>query len=382
MRALCAILLLCASCRARAAEVFVLSSLETVRPRATSIARATKRAELAAARGEWESFQLLVRAGARPIALAVDATPLDGPNGARLPAPRVYRVAFVDLRVPSSVEGAPGRWPDPLVPSVDAYAGERRNAFPTEVAPGDDATAWIEVFVPRDARPGVYRGSATVRDGARVLTSVPIALTVHRFALPATSSLPVTFGFSSLTAARAHLRRAPTDEEARALARIYSLAALRHRVSLHGGTMAPAPFAVEKGRVRVDFAPYDAEVADFLDGRADPGGPADGARWSALDVRVPSRAPPGYLREVAAHLAARGWLDRAFVYLADEPPPRDFPSLRARARAIAAEAPSLPKLVTHARDPALDGAVDLYCPPINLVDDKRDSPLDHAPPRA
>ena len=50
---------------AAAPEVFALSSLDTVRPRGTP--RGRKAAQLEAARGEWESFQVVVRAGPRAL---------------------------------------------------------------------------------------------------------------------------------------------------------------------------------------------------------------------------------------------------------------------------------------------------------------------------
>src|SRR5262245_22688973 len=138
-----------------AVTVRVLSSLETVRPRATPLPEnAARSASLSAARGEWESFQVLVHAGAGGItALDATATPLLGPRGGSLTL-RIARVGFVEVSTPSNSEGTPGRWPDPLIPVVDAYAGERRNALPVRVAPEEDTALWVDVWVPRDAPPG------------------------------------------------------------------------------------------------------------------------------------------------------------------------------------------------------------------------------------
>jgi hypothetical protein len=348
-------------------EVWALSSLETVRPRHTP--RGTATARLQAARGEWENFQLVVRPGTA-ASIDVQVGPLVGPGGATI-APRLYRIGFLDLKIPSSVEGSTGPWPDPLIPSVDAYAGERRRAFPVAVAAGDDAAAWIELFVPPGAPAGDYRGEAVARAGRGPIGRVQILLTVLPFALPATSSLPVTFGFSSDTAARGHYRRKPTDDEALELARLYGLAALRHRLSLHGGTME-APSPDRDGAL--DFTRYDREVGQFLDGTADPRGPAAGARWTAIDLRIPARldgaARDRYVIEFTDHLHRRGWLDRAFYFVADEPPDAQLPWVRARAEAMARVSPSVPRLVTRPRSAALAGAVDLFCPVVNQLDDR------------
>jgi hypothetical protein len=133
-------------------RVSVVSSLITVRPGAAI--EGSSSARLEAARGEWESFQVVVRAGGSPATVSATAAALIGPRGARLPDPLVSRVALVDLRRPSSVEGAAGPWPDPLIPSVDAYAGERRRAFPWPLAAHGEVTVWIDLFVPRSAKPG------------------------------------------------------------------------------------------------------------------------------------------------------------------------------------------------------------------------------------
>ena len=332
-------------------------------------------ARLEAARGEWEPFQIVVRG---PLAnVRAEAAPLSGPGGARLLAPRLYRVGYVQVTVPSSVEGHPGRWPDPLIPDVDAFAGERRNAFPFAVPKGEVRAIWVELFVPHEARPGDYHGAITLRADERAPAEVPIALVVHRFELPRSSSIPVTFGFNARALPLVHPHLRPGDEAA--LAKRYALMALRHRVSLHGGSMEPAAWTVSPGgRVRVDFRAYDAEVGPFLDGTADPDGPADGARFSAIDLRLPAKLSGAlladYARQMIAHLRARGWLSRVFDYTFDEPPPERFGEVRARAEALRAIAPEVPRLVTTALTPALAGAVDIWCPVVNWVDDKPSEP--------
>src|SRR5437868_477412 len=99
------------------------------------------------------------------------------------------------------------------VAAVVAGGGERApevyavSSLVTVREPGtarSDAAAWVEVFVPRDAPAGTWRGEVRVSDGARPLGRVPVELTVHPFALPATSSIPVTYGFALRTALLGH----------------------------------------------------------------------------------------------------------------------------------------------------------------------------------
>lgn len=332
----------------------------------TSVPPGEPEARVEAARGEFEPFQIVVHAAGEPLgAVTATATPLDGPSA--IAAPALYRVEYLPVKKPSSIEGRAGPWPDALVP----------DGFPFDVPASESRAIWVELFVPPSAAPGAYRGAVRVRAGDATAT-VPIELTVHRFALPRTSSLPVTFGFDAGAIARAHPGLSPPALQA--LVRRYEIEALRHRVSLHSA-FEPAPYHFSDGKLVVDFAPWDAEVAPFLDGTADRGGPADGARYSAIDVRVPYKltgaARAEYLRQMVAHLRARGWLDRAFEYTYDEPRDEQFADVRARA------APSrglVPRLVTHAQDARLDGAVDIWCPIVNFVDDKPGN--SKSPPRA
>ena len=348
----------------------------------TSVPAGEPEATLEAARGEWEPFQIVVHAaGAALAGVRAEATALSGPG--KLAAPRLYRVEYLDVKTPSSIEGHPGRWPDALVPDVDAFAGERRRAFPFAVPAGEARAVWVELFVPTTATPGVYRGSVRVTATGRAATTIPVELVVHKFALPKTSSLPVTFGFAANALPKMHPGLSP--EASARLVHDYEVALLRHRISAHGGTFDPPAWtSTGGGGVRVDFAAYDAEVGPFLDGTADRGGPADGARWSAFDFRMPQKLHgperADYAKKLAEHLRARGWLDRVFDYTFDEPTDKQMDELRRRADEVHAAVPSVPRLVTHVLDPKLAGAVDIWCPPVNYVDDKAGN--SNSPPRS
>ena len=207
-------------------------------------------ARLEAARGEWEPFQVVVHAaGAALRGVRAEATALAGAG--TIAAPRLYRVEYLDVTTPSSIEGRAGKWPDALVPDVDAFAGEKRRAFPFDVPAGQARAIWVELFVPETAAPGNYRGGVRVSAEGRAATTIPIALSVHKFALPKTSSLPVTFGFAANAVARAH-----PGLSAAALARLvedYEVSLLRHRISVHGGSFEPAPWQASGGKLAIEI---------------------------------------------------------------------------------------------------------------------------------
>src|SRR3954454_14772139 len=145
--------------RRGAAGVVVVGSVVTIRP--TDHPPGQPAAELTAARNEFESFQVVVSAGSSALdAVRIELkTALHGPGGT-IPAVNVTisREAYVDLEHSSDLEGGTGPWPDPLIPSVDPFYRERRNAFPVDVPAGENRTAWVDVLVPKRQAAGAYAG--------------------------------------------------------------------------------------------------------------------------------------------------------------------------------------------------------------------------------
>src|SRR5262249_24767717 len=123
-------------------------AMEKVRPYDKPPEKLTDSAQLFAARNEFESFQIVFPADSHDVS-GVDAQVVDfsGPQGARISKNNatVYFDRFLDLRRPSSIEGGTGEWPDPLVPRVDRYSGEKRNAFPLTLQSGRNQPIWIEI---------------------------------------------------------------------------------------------------------------------------------------------------------------------------------------------------------------------------------------------
>ena len=349
--------------------VRVVSAMVQLFP--SSVPAGEPEAQLEAARGEWEPFQIVVHAAhGTLVGVTADASALSGPGP--LAAPRLYREQYLEIKTPSSVEGHAGPWPDALVPDVDAWVGEKRRAFPFDVPAGETRAIWAELFVPESTTPGRYHGTVRLTASGHAPSTIPVELVVHRFALPRSASLPVTFGFAANAIAKAHPGLSPAATAA--LVTRYEVAALRHRLSLHGGSMEPAPWRSVGGKLVIDFTGYDAEVGPFLDGSADRGGPAEGARWTAIDLRVPQKLQGAeredYIRQSVAHLRARGWLGRAFDYTWDEPSDDKLDEVRARAAALRRATRDVPRLVTRVLDPKLHGSVDIWCPVVNYLDDK------------
>src|SRR6266536_3340332 len=150
----------------RAGTVWTAIASEKIRPETAE--RADHSAAIAAAKNEFEAFQVVVTGPATGV--SATASQLAGPG--TIAAPKLFREELIDLTQPSAADGATGRFPDPLVPDVDDVVGERRNAFPFDVPAGESRAIWVEVHVPADAKAGNYHGTVTIHgSGAEEHTS-------------------------------------------------------------------------------------------------------------------------------------------------------------------------------------------------------------------
>ena len=266
--------------------------------------------------------------------------------------------------------GATGLWADPLLP-----LSPKRALRSTAKSP---AVVYLELCAPSGLAPGTYRGKVLLhREGGTA--RLPLTATVQPFTLPATSSLPNTFGISLYSIAKGH-GLDPETPQARELLASYVRELLRHRVSAHGMGMAPPRVRFEGGKPRVDFEAWDAELAAFLDGTALP----SGARFTTLQVLDTREAKTdaertAYLRAVREHLARRGYGGELFFYAKDEPKPVDHPLVLSPRRARSAGRRGVNLLVTSAFHPTLAPVADILAPPLNCFFPRAGPPTCPAP---
>src|SRR5467141_1788417 len=118
---------------ASAAQVWVAPAAQKIRPGATPAADAPTIARIAAAKNEFESFQVVVTGTATDVSMGFAG--LSDGAGHTISGREVvlYREALINVAIRTGGEGATGMWPDALVPDVDPILGEKRNAFPFTV---------------------------------------------------------------------------------------------------------------------------------------------------------------------------------------------------------------------------------------------------------
>ena len=344
-----------------APAVGVVDALTKIRPSFVVPPATTARIE--AARNEVEPFQIALGGGAAGLqGVSAAAGDLVGPGGARVPAAnvRLYQVALYHVLYASNVEGAPGEWPDPLIPDVDAYFGEKRNAFPFDVAAATTRAIWVEVYVPHATPAGVYAGTVTVSaaQGLPSPVAIAVSLRVRDFELPSTSSLKSAFGFSVDNACRAHHGEpnCTSNADAAPLVSAYGRAALAHRISFWN----PYYTFPSDG----DFSGFDVDSGPLLSGTASVAFAGARMTTTALGTHTTSG-----MQSAKTHFDAKGW-HGLFDYTCDEPPATcAFSDIVTRAAAV--HGAGVRTMVTtdlqRITDNGLADAIDIACPVIDSL---------------
>ena len=290
--------------------------------------------ELAAARNEWEVFQIAVRAlrDLRDVDIVIEPPALRDGTALRDISLRLVGYVPVDYpsnyyttRIPSwyrrlprgasGCDGWPGLWPDPL-PPYKAFSLEGGKVQPV----------WGIVRVPADAKAGTYHGSLTLQPANADAVKLPFHVTVWDFALPKASHLKVIYDFREGAIDSFGGTRLPHED---ALRRWYAFLAA-HRIS---PGLLPAPkFGYKDGQVTMDTAEFDRAAAYCLD---ELGVNVFYTPWLFYSFGWAHKPPKLFgfepftkeyteaytrcLKTYMDHLRSKGWADKAILYVSDEP---------------------------------------------------------------
>ncbi len=355
------------------------NALDKVRPDDPEPDQPTQAVQIHAARNEFEPFQIVLHAGTLDVeGIDIDVTDLQNQAGARIDRDNVciYFEPYINLKMPSSIDGASGEWPDALIPRIDRYKHEKRNAFPFTLRAGRNQPVWLDVYVPASAAPGLYHGEVQVSAAGRLAFRIPVELDVWSFVLPSTSSLATSFGFNGMGAMHQHFGKYTNDRQLYEISFLYEKAALWHRISMHGRSGIPPATTVSGEKLQVNWTDFDNELRPFMEGKVFSSGEAlYGARATSAGVRTPpalktSEQQIQFWRQAAEHFRKTGWMDRMFNYLWDEPRPDEFESLVQAGELVHRADPQVKNLVTAPFHPAWAGAVDIWTPVINCFEQK------------
>jgi hypothetical protein len=353
-------------------------SLEKIHPSDTMPEKAAHGVKIQAARNEFEPFQLALRAQGQDLeAVDVEVSNLQGKT--EIPSEKyvsIYFEQYVNLTRPSSITGGTGEWPDPLIPRIDRYANEKRNAFPFKLTSDRTQPVWIDVYVPPQTPAGTYHGEVRVTVAGKPQITVPIELEVWNFELPSTSSLMNTFGFSGNAAERAHYGKYRDDKGVAETTYMYAKAALLHRVTLDGSASMMPIIKLNGKDVQLRWNEYDDLMTPFMEGRVfSRGEPLSGAKATSVAIHTPDLLTTPeqriqFWRQVAQHFRGKGWFDRLINYLWDEPKAPSYPAMAELGRTIHQADPALRNLVTAPFHADWSDFIDIWSPPINCFERK------------
>lgn len=159
--------------------------------------------DIAAARDEWESFQIFVRAEQEVSGVDVVAGELVGPEGYVIGGDEIalFREHQLEITVGSYRNEAfqPGWYPDPLIPFVMPTSASQLvpptyQAVPFDLPADETHGFWVDIHVPVDAPAGDYEGSFFVR-ASEGTTEISAHLTVWNFTLPRLATLKTALGW-------------------------------------------------------------------------------------------------------------------------------------------------------------------------------------------
>jgi hypothetical protein len=336
------------------------------------------------ARNEVVAFQVMVEADTRGIQALAAALPelrqrggggriaykapgSDPSESAGRPI-QLFVVHYMNVTEPSHAEWVwrPGTAAAPRdtagwkpVQLVPENARPGRGGLPVRVAPSRNQALWIEVYTARDLPAGLYDGVITLSADGRT-RSLPLELQVFDFALADANSMDAMVYYEPSQ---------PELYHGRNLDAVYHRFAHRYRIEL--------VHAYDEARVRASQGRFDG--ADFTRA-AGYEGPGEGVGNRIVPRSFYGPGSGGWDDRESAWRLSDSWMTflagavpgaKTFLYMPDEPSPKEF----ARIRTLAGNVHSnpgpgrrLPIFVTKHWVAELDDAIDIWCAGPQWVD--------------
>jgi hypothetical protein len=371
---------------------------------------------ISAARNEYEPFQLVLRPTVDvPRVDFVDVTDFKSESGHIISARNVEvnLVEYVKIEKPTDRLGHVGMYPDPLPPwqwhRAHGDPGVGRSSL--ALTPGQNHPLWFTVYVPPETPAGLYRGGINLTVGGWPLPArvpgdaseaapsprpperldnieppgeaIPILLEVYDFTLPKETHTETAYGVS-LNASYHGLRSREDMERTHDL---YMQNCAKHRISPYDPMrFHPIKCRVEPNaddpnkKIQLDFSDFDKAAQRYLDECAFTtfnfasivNGFDISPRWSTEEEK---KLKAEVIRRVCDHLAEKGWLQKAYDYWIDEPPPDKYEEVLKGMMFLKEADPRLRRLLTFCHDmapvPFFYGGVNLWVPVLSLFHPER-----------
>ncbi len=328
--------------------------------------------QIHSAKNEWEPFMVLIRDDAGLSGVDVTFSEFIGP-GEPITVIEPYRVHYLPVNADQISHEPPdpsraGMWPDALVPFVDHFVYEDRDGAPFDVPALFAQGIFVDVYVPADQTPGDYEATVNVLVNDNVIWTGTVTLTVWDFTLPNGMSLQSQYQYSHSVCEyfQEHGSLGECDEIHTKFFESYA----RHRMSPYRWTLfdPPATWEPATQTFTLDWTEWDAYHSPYLDGTFY----KPGFEFQTLNMERSHGGKPDDLAQNewdflnwsarADHFREKGWIEKAWLYLPDEPDPDQYPSLRDTAARLHEADPDLQPFVTEQYEPELGEDIDIWCP--------------------
>lgn len=374
------------------AEWFVWTTTRAVRAMRDATPQTKLAVSVSAARNEWVSFQIMLRADTPIDGVTLVPGQLQSAGGEAISWEnvRLYRQHQLEITQSSSGRGqslpfVPGWYSDALIPFTHPLTREALppagiRAVPFSLPANETHAFWVDLYVPAGTPPGTYSAVFSVQAGQAVLEQVPVSLEVWNFTLPKFSTMKTDFGTTLNQLFENYPRisgRASSEIDWTATTDQTRELLMRHRINSEMPRVLTEPAEVVSGKPR--FADWQVS---FLQAYID--------AYNLNAVRIGSPTPHEVVGEVNkmevpteaisdALVAVDDMIRRVdrpqtdfYLYLMDEPNSaetyefirnwggavRDLRSADSRLQVLVTEQPTT-------QDPdwgTLHGAVDIWCP--------------------
>lgn len=320
-------------------------------------------------------------------------------------AVRIHRYRSIEIeRYPNWYLRTQGLREPRAIPDALARVGGEASDSPDNgssitVLAGSNLSLYVELTIPRDARPDLYHSALVLDYGSGRRQRTPIELVVRDIYLSPEDSIPVLahVELGPLIAATTELdsRNIPAalmdDGARRAIGRAFSILH-EHGLSPYTSDVRPRLSQGSDGGVALDWDVYDDFCGPLIDGTAYADQKPAYAWPLPIDVHQPDPAQYGglsstayraalqdYISQVRAHFDSKGWLARGFIDF--DFPPENSPSperyeqfrkLAATAHGIDRRLPLLSRMIPQPMSPFgwfghryedLGDAVDIWSTP-------------------
>ncbi|NPV47952.1 MAG: DUF4091 domain-containing protein [Armatimonadetes bacterium] len=312
-------------------------------------------ARVSLARGEWESYQVVLRTApnAELRDCRVSMSSLRDGRGHAIPARCLQWhqegfVHYAELNPGAELpeDAAPGWWPDPLLPVRDF-----------SVPPAFTQPLWFTVYAPPGTPPGTYRGQVTIEPANAEPVEVTVEARVYDFDVPVQPHMKTAFALMD-----GYLEKLYGKPLTTKLRRAYGDYVLQHRLN-------PDDISRTEPPDLDDLQYYDSRGLNAFNvlNMVEPRGEAIWVCWSPLEVYTPTfkQQLMARLDPYVAELKRRGLFGKAYIYTFDERGQEFWPVIR-EYFGMVRERYGIPTLTTAyiAQDPVLmkDLNVDWNCP--------------------